>query len=441
MRKQKHRGISLGTITMLLLSIAVLTGFCMLLPTFTGQQDIRLNAAELVVAIDESFSQIAETTESWMQEREVQLSPTVVSLPSEILATALPVVVTPPPKISFSFCAGGSIILNNTIQKALTIDGSYRFDLLTDQLTGVLAADLSIATLENNYIPTEKLTHLNMPVEALGALKSTGINAVSVGHLNALNSGTDGLAATLQSIQSSGMLPYGLYASKDSSEELRLMECNGLQIALLGYQNDISTTARKQLSEEERSFAYAPIDLKKIRSDIAKAKSSGSQVVVVSLCWGKAGAASPSAEQKELAQAMADAGADIILGTHSGVVQPVEMLSANRGDGRYHPVLCAYSLGNLVTHDREKRANLTGILLKANVVYDPTTDAIAFDNLGYLPTYAWRGKDSGRTLYRILPNNGVNVPAFVDKDQKGVMDRCFNLITEVMADTAIPMIQ
>ena len=138
---------------------------------------------------------------------------------------------------------------------------------------------------------------------------------------------------------------------------------------------------------------------------------------------------------------MADAGADIILGTHSGVVQPVEVLSANRGDGRYHPVLCAYSLGNLVTHDREKRANLAGILLKANVVYDPTTDAIAFDNLGYLPTYAWRGKDSGRTLYRILPNNGVNVPAFVDKDQKGVMDRCFDLITEVMADTAIPMIQ
>lgn len=101
MRKHKHRGISLGTITMLLLSIAVLTGFCMLLPTFTGQQDIRLNAAELVVAIDESFSQIAETTESWMQEREVQLSPTVVSLPSEILATAPPVVVTPPAKDFF----------------------------------------------------------------------------------------------------------------------------------------------------------------------------------------------------------------------------------------------------------------------------------------------------------------------------------------------------
>lgn len=53
----------------------------------------------------------------------------------------------------------------------------------------------------------------------------------------------------------------------------------------------------------------------------------------------------------------------------------MEILTADRGDGKYHPVLCAYSLGNLFTYDREKRATLASILLRSDVVYDPVTGA------------------------------------------------------------------
>ena len=437
MKQKKRRGISLGTITMTVITILVLIGYAALLPTLTGTDDIRINASELAVAIDESFSQLAASKEEWTKPSSVR--PTLPPVLTTQIPQSTQPPVTVPPKLSFSLCATGSIILSNTVQKALTVDDHPRFDILTDHLTNALQADLSIATLENTIVSSAEPSSVNMPAEVLRAVRSTGINTLCIGHPNALNNGIHGLRETKTAITKAGMLPYGLYSAEQDRRTGVIINLNGIQTALLSYQNEISSTGKKQTSEEERSFCYSPVELSQIASDIAAMKYRGAQMVVVSLCWGKPGAASPTAEQRELAQTLADVGADLILGTHSGALQPVQVLSGNRGDGKYHPVLCAYSLGNLMTHDREKRANLASILLRANVVYDPVTECVAFDDLTYTPTYAWRGKENGRTLYRILLNNKESLPAFVDKDQQGVMERCYNLVTEIMADTSIPM--
>lgn len=437
MKRTKRRGVSLGTVTMLVITMLVLIGYAALLPTFTGNQDIRIDASKLAVAIDKSFSQLTASTEAWP--RTDPLSPTLPPVLSTQAPKATSAPPTQPPKQTFSLCATGSIILNSTVQKALTIDGQLRFDILTDQLNNALQADLSIATLENTIVASAEPSNVNMPADVLRAIRSTGINALCIGHPGALNNGIAGLSETKQAIANAGMLPYGLYTSMQERQTGNLIHLNGIPTALLSYQNDLSNTSRKQTSENELAFCYSPIDLSMIASDITSMKNAGAKVIVVSLCWGKPGATSPTDDQRQLAQALADIGADIILGTHPGALQPVQVLSGNRGDGKYHPVLCAYSLGNLVTHDREKRANLASILLKANVVYDPATGCVAFDNLTYTPTYAWRGKDDGRTLYRILLNNNAPIPDFVDKDQQGVMSRCYTLVTEVMSDTSIPM--
>lgn len=441
MRKTRRRGISPGTIIMLLMTVLVLIGYAALMPTLTGNQDILIDASQLVVAIDESFAQLAAATEERSQQQEILRVTPPPMLPVQKTPTEQPAVITPQPKLSFSLCATGSILLNSNVQKALTFGEELRFDLLTDQLHGALSADLSIATLENTIVSSQKASNLNMPSQLLAAIRSMGVNALCLGHRDALNYGLSGLKETKQAVSNANMLPYGMYSSAAEQNEGVLINLNGVQVALLSYQEGISSTGQKQTTEEERSFAFSPITLSRINSDIAAVKQAGAHVVIVSLCWGKPGASSPTEEQKSMAQALADMGADVILGTHSGVLQPVQVLTANRGDGRYHPVLCAYSLGNLMTHDREKRANLASILLRANVVYDPASGSVAFDNLTYTPTYAWRGKDEGKTIYRILLNTGADVPAFVDKDQQGVMSRCYTLVTDLMKDTAIPIAQ
>ena len=444
---KNRRGVSTGTIVMLMLTFLVLAGFFVLLPSLTGNQDIRINATELAVAMDQSFTQLASSTGELFS-RSVASSP---MLPPEILATAVPVhlekasvsptpvpIATPVPKQRFSLCAAGSIEGNNSVRKTFTFDDSYHFDILADQISGALKADLSIATLEHTLADSQKLTDVNMPSDFLSPLLASGINTLIIGHENILNNGFSGLQETSAAIRSAGLYPFGVFASAQERSSTALLNLNGVSVALLHYLDDVSHTGKKQANKDELSMAFSPIDLQIIQADIQKARQAGANVVVVSLYWGKEGASKPTDEQQELAQSIANAGADIILGNGSGVLQTVNVLSAERGDSKYHPVLCAYSLGNLFSHDRESRTTLASILLKADVVYDSENDQIAFENLTYTPTYTWRGKDDGRTLVRILLNDNHTYPDFINSDQKSVMERCYKLVQDVMANTGIP---
>ena len=120
-RRRSRRGVSLGTVVMLLLTIVVLGGFCALLPRLTGVTDVRTNAAELAVAIDQSLSQIAASGVSL-----VGPTPQASVLPPSSLATATPTAAAPttPPEQRFTLCAAGSIQINSNVQKALTDDGT-----------------------------------------------------------------------------------------------------------------------------------------------------------------------------------------------------------------------------------------------------------------------------------------------------------------------------
>lgn len=83
-----------------------------------------------------------------------------------------------------------------------------------------------------------------------------------------------------------------------------------------------------------------------------KAASEISDMTIVNVHWGEEYTHTPTDRQHELAQKLADWGADIIIGTHPHVIQPVEYITA--ADGR--KVLVIYSLGNFISaQDRGPR--------------------------------------------------------------------------------------
>lgn len=429
MRRLNRRGISVGTIFMLTLTSLVLIGFFALLPTLTGTTNISTNAIDLAVKLDQSFAQLisSQAGTKTPDPNHSALAPLTTPV---VAATPAP---TTPPVKQFSLCAAGAIQLDSSALTSLTDkELGYRFDLLFDSLGSMMQADLTIATLKNLVIPTEKLTSTNMPIDLLSAMKTAGIDAVCLGHPNGLNAGVNGLAATKSSISAAGMTPYGLYTTPTEREIAAMGTTNGVRVGLLSYQNELSSTGKNKTSKDEQTYVYAPLEIETIQNDITKMRQSGAEVIIVSLCWGKTTATSPTNAQREQAQQIADAGADIILGTNPQAVFPVEILTAQRNDGRYHPVLCAYSMGNLFTFDRESRANLAGILLHAVVQYDPNTGTVAFDNLSYDPTYCWRGKIDGTTRTAVMSAHEGRAPDFVDQKQLDVMRRCYKLITEVM---------
>ena len=96
----------------------------------------------------------------------------------------------------------------------------------------------------------------------------------------------------------------------------------------------------------------APAFPELIRPDVRAAKRRA-DLVVVWFHWGIERTFSPTARQRSLARTSFEAGADVVLGAHPHVLQPIRRTRAN---------LVAWSLGNFVFGANSRRTSRTGIL-------------------------------------------------------------------------------
>ncbi|MDE6362936.1 MAG: CapA family protein, partial [Lachnospiraceae bacterium] len=91
-------------------------------------------------------------------------------------------------------------------------------------------------------------------------------------------------------------------------------------------------------------------------TDIAQARLMA-DIVIVCPHWGIEYATVPSSVQEQFAMQMTEAGADVIIGTHPHVVQPVTWIEAANGNR----ALCYYSLGNYVSTQKNPKSMLEGL--------------------------------------------------------------------------------
>jgi poly-gamma-glutamate synthesis protein (capsule biosynthesis protein) len=89
-------------------------------------------------------------------------------------------------------------------------------------------------------------------------------------------------------------------------------------------------------------------------------KGAGADVVVVNFHWGEELAPEPTERDRALAYLAVESGADIVVGHHPHVLQPVEI---HKGS------VIAYSLGNLVFGGNSKRPR-DSMLLEVTVAAD-----------------------------------------------------------------------
>ena len=425
-RRRRTSGVSLGTVVTLVLVALVVAGSAMLFPKLMGDIDTRVDAQRVGVAIRGAVSGGQDAGVA----TPVPESQPTFDVPTEAPTATVPAVHT------ITLTAAGSIAIDTALQKAATSEAGYQFGPLLTQLAGYFQSEINVATLENLVVGNEKLTDVNMPADALAAIRDSGVNVLCNGFYGALNSGVSGLNDTLAAIGKNGMTAYGLYPTAESRKHVTTVEIGDLTVAFLSFQSELSAAGKKLTTREEQAFVVAPLTLPVISDGVAAARAAGAQIVVVSLCWGKEGASKPTATQQELAQGIANAGADIIIGTHSGTLQPVTILTARRADGRDHQTLCAYSLGNLLISDRSDRSAISGALLHIAMRYDLADDSLAFEQLTYTPTYVWRGKIDGKTSYRVLVSN-AEPPEFVAEDQRSVMERSLYLVRDKFAGSPV----
>ena len=103
-------------------------------------------------------------------------------------------------------------------------------------------------------------------------------------------------------------------------------------------------------------------------------------MVLVNIHWGNEYQTTPTQDQKNLAAKMANWGADVIIGHHPHVIQPVEFIE--KADGTR--TLVAYSLGNFISQQNTP-ARVVGGMLRYTVTKDFNTGKLTVSDVKFEP--------------------------------------------------------
>lgn len=187
------------------------------------------------------------------------------------------------------------------------------------------------------------------PTGAL-AVAEAGFTIVSLANNHAWDYGREALEETVLRVRNVGVIPVGAGKNRREAHTLRILRRNGLRVGFLAYLGLIPALVPE--AEDAPSLAIGSEDA--IRNEVQAARANV-DVLVVSLHAGKEGAPKPTPRQRAFAQAAIEAGADLVIGHHPHVVQPME---------RYKGKPICWSLGNFVfsTSGRGSGAMLDAIL-------------------------------------------------------------------------------
>jgi poly-gamma-glutamate capsule biosynthesis protein CapA/YwtB (metallophosphatase superfamily) len=179
------------------------------------------------------------------------------------------------------------------------------------------------------------------PPEALDVLARSGVDAVSLANNHGADHGVAGLRDTLRAEAGSTVDVIGVGADDVAAFTPYRTTVRGTRVAVLAADATLRESADPVWAARPGSGpGLATARLPHVRPMLAavRAAAAADDVVVVYLHWGAEYDACPTSDQRDLARALADAGADVVVGTHAHV-----LLGAGMLDDTY----VSYGLGGL----------------------------------------------------------------------------------------------
>ena len=277
-------------------------------------------------------------------------------------------------------------------------DGTYDYAPCYRFLTPYIAsADLCIANMEVPLAgaPYSGYPQFSCPDNMMSQLFDAGVDVFLTSNNHTCDKGAKGIRRTIQVMDSLGIPHVGTYLDSADFQQRSplIVEKNGFRIAVLNYTygtNGIPTP---------NPFIVNLLDSAAIARDVAHAREMKADYIVVMPHWGIEYARHQNKEQSGYARYMYECGADMVIGGHPHVVQPITLENSNEYGVAQR--VTAYSLGNFVSNQR-KRYTDGGIIVKCEMVRD-TNGTIRITNYEYLPYWVYKGTCQGKYQYHILP--------------------------------------
>ena len=233
----------------------------------------------------------------------------------------------------------GDIMLSRTVGLLMEKNNDFTFPFVysMEKLAGadITAGNLEGALSSRGSNQGSKYSFRADP-RAIKGLVVSGFDVVSLANNHILDWGTEALSDTKTILADNNIVSVGAGNTVTEANKEAVIERNGLRVAFLSYTN----LYPRSLQATATHPGISTFDPSAIEARINNIKErGGADIIVVMLHWGKEYEKHAEEWQKNLAHALIDAGADIIMGSHPHVVQEVE---------RYKRGVIFYSLGNFV---------------------------------------------------------------------------------------------
>ena len=280
-------------------------------------------------------------------------------------------------------------------------NGDYDFDPPFRWVKNALETpDWTVGNLETVFRGTELDRHysgypnFNTPDSYASTLKKIGFDAVFTANNHSLDGGVEGLERTLTVLEGYQLPAIG--TSYEGTSKTYSFELKGIKFAMLGYTN-ISNFAIYDKVKQHLSWA----DTTKIREDIEQVRAEGAEVVIVNFHFGAEFQREPDEKQKALVRYAIAQGADIIVGEHPHVLQPIRKFKASE-KAVLDTGIVAFSLGNFYAYQLDRYTN-AGMILNVKLRKDATTGKIRIEEDYGIPTFLARAVKDGKRRYLLLP--------------------------------------
>lgn len=289
---------------------------------------------------------------------------------------------------------GDALYHTGTYKDGLQKDGTYNYDHQLSDIAPIIADyDLAYYNQETILGGTElglkSYPNFNSPQEVGDAFIKAGFNLVSLANNHTLDRGEK---AILRSVaywrDKTGVMTAGSYDSEEDHARSHIGEKNGITYAFLAYTygtNGIPVPKGKDYLVNLFDKETAKKEIEAVRDKV--------DVVLVSMHWGVEYTHTPTKEQRDQAQFLADLGVDVIIGSHPHVIQPIEHID---------DTVVIYSLGNFISGqgDLMKRIGIISSLEIHKVVENDET-TITIDNVKGDLHYTYHTPK--HTNYRVIP--------------------------------------
>ncbi|MGN0368388.1 MAG: CapA family protein [Wujia sp.] len=233
------------------------------------------------------------------------------------------------------------------------------------------------------------------PKELASAIKEIGVDFVQTCNNHSLDSRQEGLRQTLDALDEAGLMHTGTFRTKQEEQQDCIIEVKGIRFGIVAY--TYGTNGIKTHEEEPYSIHtledYREDKIDEMCERVRELTKQDVDVVCALIHFGTEYKEQPDHNQKKIADALIKSGADVVLGGHPHVVQPLQQRTVRDDKGKKHTGYVIYAVGNFLAAQGNDGSNRDlGEILHMNFVKKKkgTKEYVDLESIEVSPTYVYQ---------------------------------------------------